>query len=69
MASTEIWRTSRARKAGTRASTANGKSGRNRRAGLALWTLLNAQALLDGTAGAADSAAFIEDDRRRLAAR
>jgi hypothetical protein len=31
--------------------------------------LLNAQALLDGTAGARDGAAPIEDDRWRMAAR
>jgi hypothetical protein len=31
--------------------------------------LLNAQALLDGTVGTPDGVAFIEDDRRRMAAR
>jgi hypothetical protein len=31
--------------------------------------LLNAQALLNGTAGTPDGAAFIEDDRWRMAAR
>ncbi len=34
-----------------------------------LWSLLHAQALLNGTAGGPGDVAFIEDDRRRLAGR
>jgi hypothetical protein len=34
-----------------------------------LWTLLNAQALLNGMAGPPDSAALVEDGRQRMAAR
>jgi len=49
--------------AGGRAATAGGRGSRRYRAGLRLWTLLNAQALLSGTAGTPDSAAFVEDDR------
>ena len=44
-----------------------GGSGR-RRVGSRLWTLLHAQAIIDGTVGP-DDAALIEDDRRRLAGR
>ena len=53
----------RIRAAGGRASTAGGRGSRSYRAGLRLWTLLNAQALLNGTAGTPDSAAFVEDGR------
>jgi hypothetical protein len=59
MAETWIWRASRVSASGDRASVADGTNGRDRRAGLRLWTLLNAQALIDGVA-------FIEDDRRRM---
>jgi RimJ/RimL family protein N-acetyltransferase len=58
----------RIRAAGGRASTAGGR-GSCYRAGLRLWTLLNAQALLNGTAGTPDSTALVEDDRQRMAAR
>jgi len=34
-----------------------------------LWTLLRAQALLRGTIGGTGDASYVEDDRRRLAAR
>ena len=40
-----------------------------RRWGSRLWSLLHAQAVLDGTSGGPYDVAFIEDDRRRLAAR
>ena len=40
-----------------------------RRTSLQLWTLLHAQALLDGRTRGTDDVAFIEDDCRRLAAR
>ena len=59
----------RIRAAGGRASTAGGRGSRGYRAGLRLWTLLNAQALLNGTAGPPDSAALVEDGRQRMAAR
>jgi RimJ/RimL family protein N-acetyltransferase len=59
----------RIRAAGGRASTAGGRGSRSYRAGLRLWTLLNAQALLNGTAGPPDSAALVEDGRQRMAAR
>jgi hypothetical protein len=39
------------------------------RAGGRLWTLLHAAALLVGASGGPGDVAFIEDDRRRLAAR
>ncbi len=69
MAGTQIWRISGIRAADGRASTASRRGGRSHRTGLRLWTLLNAQALLNGTAGAPDGAVFIEDDRWRMAGR
>lgn len=69
MAGTQIFRASRIRAAGGRASTASGRGSCGHRAGLRLWALLNAQALLHGTAGTPGGPAFIEDDRRRMAAR
>jgi len=69
MAVPQIWRAPRIRAADGRASTASGRRGRGRRAGPRLWALLNAGALLNGTAGAPDGVALIEDDRRRMAAR
>jgi hypothetical protein len=69
MAWTQIWRTPQIGAADGRASTASGRGSRNHRAGLRLWTLLNAQALLNGSAGSPDSAALIEDDRWRMATR
>jgi hypothetical protein len=67
MAGTQIWRTSRVAAAGGRALAGSGRGSRRHRAGLRLWTLLNAQGLLNGTAGTPDGAALIEDDRRRMA--
>jgi hypothetical protein len=69
MAATQIWRTTRIDAARGRAATAGRRGGRGHRAGLRLWTLLNAQALLNGTAGTPDDAALIEDDRWRMAGR
>lgn len=70
MAVTQIWR---ARAADGRASTGSGRRSRGHRAGHRagprLWALLNAQALLNGTAGTPGGVALIEDDRRRMAAR
>jgi hypothetical protein len=34
-----------------------------------MWTLMHAQAVLNGATGGAGDVALIEDDRRRLAAR
>jgi len=69
MAGTQTWKASRIRAADGRASRVSGRGGRSHRAGLRLWTLLNAQALLNGTAGTPDGVALVEDDRRRMAAR
>jgi hypothetical protein len=70
MAVTQIWRASRIRAAdGGRTPTASGRRSRSHRAGHRLWALLNARALLNGTAGTPGGVALIEDDRRRMAAR
>ena len=69
MAGTWIWRASRIGAAEGRVSTASGRGSRSHRAGLGLWTLLNAQALLNGTAGTRDGVTAIEDDRWRMAGR
>ena len=69
MAVTQLWRASRARAAAGQASATSGGRGRGHRAGPRLWALLNAQALLNGAAGAPGGVAPIEDDRRRMAAR
>jgi hypothetical protein len=42
---------------------------RSRRLGRQLWTLLHAQALLNGTPGGRGDVAVVEDDYQRLAAR
>ena len=55
--------------AGDRAPASAGRRRRSRRAGHQLWALLNAQALLSGTAGTPGGVLPAEDDRRRLAAR
>jgi hypothetical protein len=68
MAGIQIWKASRTRAAGRGASLVSGGSTRGWRAGLRLWTLLNAQALINGTTGTPDYVAFIEDDRRRMQA-
>jgi len=69
MAVTQIWRASRMRADDGRASTASGRRSRGHRPGHRLWVLLNAQALLNGTAGTSGGVALIEDDRCRMAAR
>lgn len=69
MAVTQIWRASRMRAADGRAPAASGGCSRSHRAGRRLWALLNAQALLNGTAGTPGGVALVEDDRRRMAAR
>jgi hypothetical protein len=68
MAITQIWRATRIRVADGRASTVSGRRSRSRSAGPRLWALLNAQALLHGTAGTLGGVP-IEDDHRRMAAR
>jgi hypothetical protein len=69
MAGTQTWTASRMRPARGRAPAASGRGSRSHRMGLRLWTLLNAQALLNGTAGNPGGAAFIEDDYLRMAGR
>ena len=54
---------------GDRAPAPAGGRRRSRRAGHRLWALLNAQALLSGTAMPPGGVLPAEDDRRRLAAR
>jgi hypothetical protein len=66
MAGTQIWRDPRIRTAGSRAPAAGATRDRGRRAALRLWTLLNAQSLINGTTGAPGDVAFIEDDSRRM---
>jgi hypothetical protein len=69
MTVTQSWRTAEVRPAAGPASEVSGGRRRYHRAGVRLWALLNAQALLDGTAGTADGGLLSEDDRWRLAAR
>lgn len=66
MAITQIRRPSRIAAADGQAPAARGRS-RKRRTGSRLWALLNAQALLDGTAGTPDGVFLAEDDSRRMA--
>jgi hypothetical protein len=67
MAETQAWRDSRVRRARGEAPVAARAAGR--RARRALWSLLHARALLDGSVGGPYDVAVVEDDRRRLAAR
>ena len=78
MSETQALRVSPARTVGASTSAvtpalAGGRGGRGRRVAVQLWSLLHAQALLDGTArGPGDVTAIvtpIEDDSQRLAAR
>ena len=69
MAETQVWRASRIRQAHDGAPTVGGGESRRPRAGVRLWALLHAPALLRGTAGGPGDVTFLEDDRRRLAAR
>jgi len=75
MSETQALRVSPAHTAGASVSApaVGGRGGRRRRIAVQLWSLLNAQALLDGTARRpGDVTAIvtaIEDDRQRLAAR
>jgi metal-dependent amidase/aminoacylase/carboxypeptidase family protein len=64
MAATQVGRASR------RLPLTSRRSSRSRRAGGRLWTLLNAQALIQGTTRRqdSDSATYAEDDYQRFAA-
>ena len=67
MIETEIWQAPDAIAVGDGASTADSSMSR---LAVRLWALLHAQALLRGTVGGAGGgASYLEDDRRRLAAR
>ena len=68
MIGTEIWRASPIRRADGMASAVSSTDNGSRRVGAGLWALLHAPALL-GSIGGPGDVAFIEDDRRRLAAR
>ena len=68
MSETQALRISPARTAGASASVAGGRDRRGRVV-RQFWSLLHAQALLDGTARGAGDVIVTEDDRQRLAAR
>jgi hypothetical protein len=68
MIGTEIWRASPIPRADGMASAVSSTDSGSHRVGIRLWTLLHAPALL-GSIGGPGDVAFIEDDRRRLAAR
>ena len=67
MAETRILEGARIRPASGQASAVRGGGTRGRGWGTRLWSLLHAQAILDGTSGGPHDVAFIEDDHRRLA--
>lgn len=69
MAETQAWRAGRIRQAYGEASVARGGDRRRYRAGVRLWALLHAPALLRGAADEPRDVTFIEDDYRRMAAR
>ena len=68
MIGTEICRASPIRGAGGMASAVSSTDSGSHRLGARLWALLHAPALL-GSIGGPGDVAFMEDDRRRLAAR
>ena len=68
MIGTEICRASPIRRADGMASAVSSTGSGSRRVGVRLWALLHAPALL-GSIGGPGDVAFMEDDRRRLAAR
>jgi hypothetical protein len=68
MTVTQSWRAARVGSTVERTAVSGSRS-RNHRAAVRLWALLNAQALLNGTAGSLDGGALSEDDRWRMAAR
>ena len=65
MTETEIWRAGHSMAVGDGASAAGSIKSRLT---VRLWTVLHAQALLQGTIGGAGGASYVEDDRWRLAA-
>src|SRR5215467_4694392 len=67
MSETQALRVSPARTAGASASAAGGRDRHGHRVARRLWSLLNAQALLDGTARG--PGVVVEDDGQRLAGR
>jgi hypothetical protein len=69
MTETQIWRASRVYGGQGQAVPVGDACHRRRRVVLRLWTLMHAQAVLDGATGGAGDVALVEDDRRRLAAR
>jgi hypothetical protein len=69
MAETQAWRAGRIRQGYCEAPAAGGGRSRRHRAGVRLWTLLRAPALLRGGTGDPYDVMFIEDDYRRLSAR
>jgi hypothetical protein len=69
MSDTQIWRASRIHTAQDPASPAGDTGSRSRRLAVRIWTLMHAQAVLNGATGGSGDVAFIEDDRQRLAAR
>jgi hypothetical protein len=68
MIGTQIWRDSPIRRADGMASAVSSTDRRSRRVGVRLWALLHAPALPGSINGPRD-VSFMEDDRRRLAAR
>ena len=66
MIETGIWRARRAIAAGGGVGAADSSKSL---LAVRVWTLLHAPALLRGTIGGAGGASYVEDDRRRLAAR
>ena len=69
MAETQAWQAGRIRQAYREAPVAGGGESRRHRAGVRLWALLRAPALLRGAAGDPHDVTFIEDDYQRLAGR
>jgi hypothetical protein len=69
MSVTQSLRVPRVGSADSRASAMSGWRCRRHRVATRLWVLLNAQALLNGTAGTLGDGALSEDDRWRMAAR
>ena len=69
MIGTGTWRASPIGGADGMASTLSSAGRSRRRVGVRLWALLHAPALLGGASGGPGDVAFIEGDRRLLAAR
>jgi hypothetical protein len=69
MTEAQILQCTTVRAAHAQASTPSDRGRRGRRLGTRLWSLLHAQALLNGGAGGPGHVALIEDDRVRLAHR